>query len=98
MDKNQMPELSILKTGETYKVYQVTGKAGMKMPLHHSTKEAVVSIKEGTALLNIQGKEHLLEKGCVFIIPAKQAHSLELTTEFKAIIVMGNDSDIEFEK
>lgn len=97
MDKNQIPVLCILKTGEIFKVYEVTGQAEMAMPAHHSTKEAVVIVKEGTAILNIQENKHLLEKGDVFIIPAKQSHSLELKTEFKAIVIMENDSNIKFE-
>jgi len=97
MDKNLMPVLSMLQTGETFKVYEVTGKAGMAMPPHHSTKEAVVNVKEGKAILSIQEKKHLLEKGSVFIIPAGQSHYLELVEEFKAIVIMENDSNIEFE-
>jgi quercetin dioxygenase-like cupin family protein len=97
MDKKQIPVLSIIKTGETFKVYEVTGQAGMAMPSHHSTKEAVVYVKEGTAILKILGKEHLLEKESVFIIPEKQIHSLELRAKFKAIVIMEKDSNIEFD-
>ncbi|HQG78577.1 MAG TPA: cupin domain-containing protein [Bacteroidales bacterium] len=98
MEKKQLPALSVLKTGETFKVYEVTGYSGMAVPSHHSTKEAVVIIKEGKAVLHIQGGKHQLEKGDVFIIPEQQSHTLEILSEFRANIIMGKDSDIEFEK
>ena len=85
-----------LTTGESFKVFQVTGMAGMGMPLHHSTKEAVVIVLKGSALLNIEEKEHLLQEGDTFIIPAKQNHTLTLNTRFKALVVMSPDSNIEF--
>ena len=51
MNTQNIPKLVTLKTGESFKVYQVTGHAGMKMPLHYSTKEAVVIVQEGFAQL-----------------------------------------------
>jgi len=96
MKTSNKPELVTLKTGESFKVLQVTGQAGMSMPLHYSTKEAIVIVKEGNALLKIDEKEHLLQEGDAFIIPARQNHSLSLKTEFKALVVMSLDSIIEF--
>jgi len=90
------PELVSLKTGALFKVLKVTGQSGMQMPLHYSTKEAVLIVQEGSALLKIDEKEHLLQTGSSFIIPARQNHSLSLKTEFKALVVMSNDSNIEF--
>lgn len=98
MEALNRPELALLKTGESFKVFKVTGRAGMTMPLHHSTKEAVVMVQEGSALLKIGGKQHLLQKGDAFVIPAGQNHSLSLETELKAFVVMAPDSSIEFEK
>jgi quercetin dioxygenase-like cupin family protein len=93
-----MPELVTLKTGVSFKVLQVTGKAGLEMPLHYSTQEAVVIVQEGSALLKIDKKEHLLQTGNSFIIPARQHHSLLLKQEFKALVIMSEESDIEFVK
>ena len=53
-----MPELVTLKAGASLKVLQVTGQADTQMPLHYSTKEAVVIVQEGSALLKIDEKEH----------------------------------------
>lgn len=44
------PELVSLKRGALFKVLKVTGKAGMQMPLHYSTKEAVL---HWTPILNL---------------------------------------------
>jgi quercetin dioxygenase-like cupin family protein len=96
METSNKPELVKLTTGESFKVLQVTGQEGMLMPLHHSTREAVVIVLEGSALLKIEEKEHLLQKGGAFIIPANQNHSLTLNTRFKALVVMSQDSNIEF--
>jgi len=91
-----MPELVTLEKGALFKVLQVTGQGGMQMPLHYSTKEAVVIVLEGSAQLKIDEKEHLLQAGGNFIIPARQNHSLSLKTGFKALVIMPLDSNIEF--
>ena len=92
------PELVSLKTGASFKVLKVTGKAGMQMPLHYSTKEAVLILQEGSALIKIDEEEHLLQAGDSFIIPARQNHNLSLKSEFKALVIMSLDSNIEFVK
>lgn len=91
------PELIQLKAGDSFKTLQITGKAGMVMPLHRSTKEAVVIVQKGIAILSMYDKEYILEKGDNFIIPANENHSLSLKTDFEAVGVMALDSTIEFE-
>ncbi|GAB1450251.1 hypothetical protein MASR2M47_03070 [Draconibacterium sp.] len=98
MNTQDIPKLETLKTGDSFKVYMVTGKKGMEMPLHYSTYEAVVIVQEGTGLLSIDGQEHLLETGSSFIIPAGRNHSLVLKSDFKSLVVMALDSKIEFVK
>lgn len=56
-----------------------------------------VNIQKGAGVLNIDEGKHLLERGNVFIIPEKQVHSLELRSDFKALVIMENDSEIEFD-
>ena len=85
-----------LDTGASFKVLKVTGQAGMQMPLHHSTGEAVLIVQEGGALLKIDESEHLLQAGDSFIIPAGQNHNLSLKSEFKALVIMSLDSKVEF--
>jgi quercetin dioxygenase-like cupin family protein len=90
------PEMAKLTSGESFKVLQVTGQEGMLMPLHHSTSEAVVIVLEGSAVLIIDENEHLLQEGGAFIIPANQNHCLTLHSRFKALVVMSQESNIEF--
>ncbi len=98
MNKPDKPELLQLNAGDALKVIQITGKAGMNMPVHRSTQEAVVIVQEGTAIFYMQDKEYKLSKGDYFIIPANENHSLLLKTDFKAIGVLTLDSTIEFEQ
>ena len=98
MDTQNIPKLETLKTGDSFKIYKVTGQKGMEMPLHYSTYEAVVIVQEGSGLLTIDGQEHLLEKGSATIIPAGRNHSLLLKADFKSLVVMSLDSKIEFVK
>jgi quercetin dioxygenase-like cupin family protein len=98
MEALNKPELVLLKTGSGLKVLKVTGRSGMQMPLHYSTKEAVLIVQEGSALLRIDEKEHLLDAGDSFIIPARQIHNLSLKSAFKALVIMSLDSNIEFVK
>ena len=90
------PELVTLATGASIKVLKVTGQSGMQMPLHYGTEEAVFIVQEGSALLNIDEKEHLLQAGDSFIIPARQNHNLSLKKNFKALVIMPLNSNIEF--
>jgi quercetin dioxygenase-like cupin family protein len=90
------PELVSQKTGASFKVLKVTGQSRMQMPLHYSTKEAVLIVQEGRALLKTEQKEHLLQDGDSFIIPARQSHNLSLKSEFKALVIMPMDSNIEY--
>lgn len=92
------PAINQIYKGDTLKVLQVTGESYAVMPLHYSTKEAVINILEGSAILDIDNKEHLLKFSDSVIIPANQVHSLTVITKMKAIVVMPLDSTIEFIK
>lgn len=90
------PEVTLLKKGVVFKILQVTGEKDMLMPKHISTKEAVIVIEEGNAIIEIASKERLLKKGDSMIIPATVPHSLLVMTSFKAIVMMPVESEIEF--
>lgn len=96
--KVNRPQLIQLTNGEKYKAYQVTGYAGMIMPQHISTKEAVVIIQEGKADLEINNSINHLKMNDVFVIPAGVHHSLAIKDRFKSIVIMENDSEIKFVK
>ncbi len=98
MNTQNIPKLVTVKTGGSFKIHEVTGQAGMKMPLHYSTREAVVIVQKGSAILHIGEQEIHLAVNDSYIIPAHKNHSLALETEFKSLVVMARDSDIEFVK
>lgn len=90
------PELTPLTMGSVFKVLQVEGSTGMKMPPHHSTQEAVLVVQKGEALLQMPDGEHLLKAGDSFIVPAKKEHSLTIIKDLKALAIMAVDSQINF--
>jgi quercetin dioxygenase-like cupin family protein len=53
MKTSNKPEFVSIITGASFKVLKVTGQSGMQMPLHYSTKEAVLIVQEGSALFNL---------------------------------------------
>lgn len=96
MKNTNTPDLALLKQGAFFKVLWVNGKAGMTMPEHHSTLEAVIMVQKGSAVLKLEGKEYLLQKDEPFIIPAGKIHSLQLEEDFHATVIMALDSEIRF--
>ena len=94
----KQPEVTPLSKGKELKVLQVTAEAGAMMPPQYSTKEAVVTIIDGNAILEMNGEETILKKGTTFLIPEKQTHSLTAITKLLATVVMPIDSFIEFAK
>src|SRR5690606_41771259 len=66
------PTMSPLFVGTTFKVLEVAGLAGVSMPLHYSTGEAVISVKSGKALLEIDDYQHFLKSGDSFLIPRSE--------------------------
>lgn len=94
--KQAIPTMILLNKGIQHKIYKVTAEAGMRMPEHISTKEAVVIVQEGSAILEINGSEKPLTKEDSFVIPAGVTHSLSIKEKFKSLVIMDNDSAIQF--
>jgi len=97
MDASNKPEMTTLKNGEMFKTLNITAKTGMEMPMHHSTKEAVIVVLKGEAILKMPERQHTLSQGSTFIIPQMVEHSLKVIADFHAIAIMENASAIEFE-
>lgn len=96
MKTSNYPKMTQLKTGNLYKVLEVTGISGMNMPEHISTKEAVIIVQKGTAILKIKNIDHTLTLGNSFIVPAGEKHMLQITEDFQAVVIMESDSEIKF--
>lgn len=92
------PKITHLKTGNKLKVLQVIGNAGMNVPEHLSTKEAVILVQKGEAVLKMEDVEYDLKSNETLIIPANTKHELKLIDDFEAIIIMEIDSEINFSK
>ncbi|MGB3345386.1 MAG: cupin [Aequorivita sp.] len=97
MGNLNQPEMSFLKNGKKFKILNIKAKRGMKMPMHHSTKEAVIVVLKGEATLKMPDVDHNLFDGTTFIIPEMVEHSLKVERDFFAFAIMENDSEIEFE-
>lgn len=98
MKTQDKPQMFVLHSGASVKVFEVKGNSGMTMPEHISTEEAVVIVQKGTAILKILGKEILLKKDDSYVIPAGEKHSLTLKEDFQSCVVMGIKSEIQFVK
>lgn len=85
-----------LALGDTFKVLGIEGRAGIKMPPHHATKETVIVVQEGQALLKMTDGNHILKKGSTLIIPAKKENTLLIQQHFSAIAIMAVESEINF--
>ncbi len=94
--KTKKPVMEIYSKGKTYKVLEVTGDEGAMMPPHLSTGEAVIMVQDGEVALEINNNINHLTKNDVFVIPPATVHSLSIKNKFKAMVVMGLDSEIEF--
>lgn len=55
---------------------------------HKSKGDAIVQIIDGKALITIDGKEHILQKGESIIMQAGLAHSLYAKEKFKMILTV----------
>lgn len=96
MNKQNIPQMVVLLSGEVSKVLQVTGNKGMCMPEHISTGEVAIIVQKGLATLKMAGKEYQLKKDDSFLISAAEKHTLTINEDFQACIVMGIDSEIQF--
>lgn len=55
---------------------------------HTAGFDALVYILDGRAQISISGKQHLLKKGELIIMPANKPHSLKAINKFKMLLVM----------
>jgi len=94
--KENLPQMITLHNGRSHKVLQVTGSEGMSMPEHISTKEAVVIILKGSAVLTMKGNDYPLREHESIIIPGGEKHTLRIIKDFQAQVIMETDSQINF--
>ena len=61
---------------------------GQGLSEHLAPFDAVVSILDGEAEVEISGKTHCLRAGEMIILPAKKPHALKATKKFKMMLIM----------
>lgn len=96
MKIKEAPQIIIRQSGNSVKVLQVTGMEGMDIPEHFCTKEAVLVVQKGTAILTMDGKQNALMRDQSFIIPGGKTHTLNMKGAFQAVVIMDIDSEIKF--
>src|SRR5690606_1038496 len=91
-----IPKMEVISSGDFLKVLQVTGEAGMSMPLHYCTHEACVVVEKGKSVLHFENQNLPLQTGDSYVIPSGLPHNLEMLEEFKAKVIMARESEIKF--
>lgn len=59
---------------------------------HTSPYNALVQILEGQAHITIASHEHVVEAGCVLLLPANVPHALQAHVPFKMLLTMIRDT------
>lgn len=96
METQTKPGMIVSQTGRKFKILEVTAIKGMVMPLHYSTKEAVIIVLKGEAVLRLNEKDVDLKTNENSIIPAGNPHTLLIKEDFRARVIMEIDSEIKF--
>jgi quercetin dioxygenase-like cupin family protein len=96
MEASSIPQVKISKSGNEFKILNVTGTKGSAMDTHLSTGEAILSVFRGEAVLKLGEKEMHLLPGELVIIPAEEPHTLSILNDFEANVIMAIDSQIKF--
>ncbi len=89
-------EIKELHSGRQYRVLKATIPAGQRMPTHFASSDAFIVVAKGKAELIFSDREILLEKDISFLIPANKLHTLQVTEDFEAVIVLAGDGKIAF--
>jgi quercetin dioxygenase-like cupin family protein len=55
---------------------------------HTAPYDALVHLLEGAAKVTVSGKEHTVQAGEIFIMPANEPHAVSAATRFKMALVM----------
>ena len=61
---------------------------GQGLSEHTVPFDAMVCIIDGTAKISISGKDNIVKKGELIIMPANEPHALDAVEQFKMMLVM----------
>ena len=96
MEIKAKPQLNPLTTGGQLKVLEVTAEAGAVMPPHYCTSDAVITVLQGRAQLDLGDRKEELDTGSSFLIPVGRVHILSVRENFRSTVTLSRDAKIKF--
>lgn len=96
MKKVSHPNVKLLAKGQKFNAKEMEAKSGALLPKHTASIESVLIVLEGTCILELEGSDHILNKGDSFVVPPGIKHQIRVINDFKAVHVMTNDIQFKF--
>lgn len=78
------------------KVLKAVIPAEKRMPTHYASSKAFVMVTKGEAEIIFSDGKQLLKEGSTISIPENKPHTLHITKDFEAYIVIGGKARIEY--
>ena len=90
LDESGYQEGAIVKKplyqSETTNIIHVAFASGQEMKPHSSPMDAVLQILDGEGVIQIDGKDNIVKKGEMILLPANIPHGLKADVNFKVLI------------
>lgn|SRR5690606_30041081 len=96
MEKVSKPTVRALAEGEKFKTKQMKASSGKLLPKHLANVESVVVVTKGEIMFNLEGEDHPLKQGDVFVVPRDAQHQIKVVEDFAAIHIMPQDIKFEY--
>jgi len=90
------PTINALGRTNKFKLARITSRAGSEIPLHSSKEEIIILVQNGKGILEFNNTIVVLEKNSCKVIPAFSPHTLKISKDFEALVIMGNDVFFDF--
>lgn len=91
-----MKKVTPLKEGSVYTTKRMEGASGEPFPRHTASVESVLVVTEGRCLLKFTDKDHAVEAGESFIVPADAWHQVVADPDFTAVHIMPHEIQFQF--
>lgn len=91
-----MKKVTPLNSGSVYTTKRMEGASGQPFPGHTASVESVLVVTHGRCILKFRDKDHWVEAGESFVVPADQWHQVVADPEFKAVHVMPHEIQFHF--
>lgn len=96
MEKVSKPTVKAMAEGEKFITKQMKADLGKLLPKHRASLESVVVMTKGEIMLNLEGEDHPLKQGDVFVVPPDAKHQIKVIEDFAAIHIMPHDIKFEY--